>query len=96
MDRTKQDVDTKNIPPADLEWMERQFADLNKSMDYPQHLPSQAQPSPQRAIPDFQFTRRYDRIVKKRPVLRLCRKLAGLPLVSEREIEIATGLPRSG
>jgi hypothetical protein len=94
VDRTKQQVSTQNIPPADLEWMEQQFADLNKSMDYPEYLPPQAPPSPERAIPDFQFTRRYDRIVKKRPVVRFYRKLVGSPLLSEREIEIATGLPR--
>jgi hypothetical protein len=94
IDPTKQGVATQNIPPADLEWMERQFAEFNKAMDYPEHVAPQGPPSPQRAIPDFQFTRRYARIARQRPVMRFCRKLAGSPLLNEKELQHAIGISR--
>ena len=53
-------VKTDQVPPADLEWMEEEFADMNASLGYPAHIPSQAPAEvPKRAIPTFDCTRKH-------------------------------------
>ncbi|HEX4793798.1 MAG TPA: hypothetical protein VH370_08405 [Humisphaera sp.] len=53
-------VKTDHIPPADLEWMEQEFADMNADLGYAAHIPSQAAADvPARAVPNIDCTRRY-------------------------------------
>jgi hypothetical protein len=59
---------THNIPPADLDWLEREFAGFNTAMGYPAHVPSTAPADPPRAIPRFENTRRYNRLRRRYPV----------------------------
>jgi hypothetical protein len=63
-------VKTQNIPPADLEWIEREFAEMNRAMGYAEHVAPVAQdPSlPSRAAPRFENTRRYERLLRKNRV----------------------------
>jgi Sulfotransferase family len=83
---------TENIPPADLEWMEKEFADMNVAMDYPAHLPVQNS-SAERAVPQFQLSRRYARLVRQNSAKRLLRKVLGKPELSPEEFLKAVGVP---
>ena len=57
---------TEHIGRGDLEWMEREFAGMNAEMAYPAHVPPAAPPTlPERAIPRFENTRRYERLRRK-------------------------------
>ena len=38
-------VKTEHTPPGDLEWIEREFAEMNLAMGYPAHVPATASPS---------------------------------------------------
>ena len=59
-------IKTEHTPPGDLEWMEREFAEMNAAMGYPEHVPSTANHSlGDRAIPRFENTRRYERLRRK-------------------------------
>jgi len=59
-------IKTEHTPPGDLEWMEREFAEMNVAMGYPDHVPSTANHSlGDRAIPRFENTRRYERLRRK-------------------------------
>jgi len=58
-------VKTEHIPPLDLEWMEQKFAEMNRQMNYPEHIPSQAPADPARATPRFELTRRYARLQRR-------------------------------
>ena len=59
-------IKTQHIPPGDLEWMEREFAQMNAAMGYPAHVPASSDSSlPQRAVPRFENTRRYERLRRK-------------------------------
>jgi hypothetical protein len=59
-------VKTGNIPPCDLEWIEREFRDMNVAMGYAEHV-RDAQPKSDvtRAVPRFENTRRYERLRRK-------------------------------
>jgi hypothetical protein len=59
---------TENIPREDLSWMEDEFADMLRDMNYPAHLETAACPSG-RAVPSLELSRRsrHDR----RPLVRL-------------------------
>lgn len=53
-------VKVDKIPPQDLEWLEREFAEFNREFGYVEHAePSTALVSPPRAVPSFEMTRRY-------------------------------------
>jgi hypothetical protein len=84
------------VPILDLEWMEREFAELNTAMGYPEHVPAVKANAPDRAVPGFEHTRRYERIARQRPVLKFFRRLSGAPLLTEQEISVATGIPVNG
>lgn len=76
------EVKTQNIPPADLEWIEREFAGMNRTMGYPEHVPPAAENGslPVRAAPRFENTRRYERLLRKNRVhwyLTVARKALG-------------------
>lgn len=76
------EVKTQNIPPADLEWIEREFAEMNGAVGYPLHVaPAAASESlPARAAPRFENTRRYERLLRKNRVhwyLTVARKALG-------------------
>jgi hypothetical protein len=59
-------IKTDHIPPGDLEWMEREFAEMNRQMSYPEHVPATAAPAlGDRAVPRFENTRRYERLRRK-------------------------------
>ena len=65
------ELKTRNIPPGDLEWMEREFAEFNRAMNYPEHAPraeSAAADAP-RAVPRWENTRRYRK--SQRPLEKL-------------------------
>lgn len=59
-------IKTHSIPPDDLSWLETRFAAMNRAMNYPAHVASQAPPAPIRAAPKFENTRRYERYQRKR------------------------------
>ncbi|MBI3468445.1 MAG: hypothetical protein HY000_36040 [Planctomycetes bacterium] len=58
------------IPPADLEWLETEFAEFNRENGYPDHIP--VRPSPAigtpRAIPSFVSTRRLKWELRRKPL----------------------------
>jgi hypothetical protein len=59
-------VKTQNVPRGDLEWLEREFADMNAAMGYPAHVPPQAPAElGERLIPTFETTRRNKRLQRK-------------------------------
>jgi hypothetical protein len=50
-------VETDHIPGDDLRWLEEEFAELNREMNYPPHV--DCRPCPQgRAVPTYELTRR--------------------------------------
>ena len=93
IDPTHLSVRTDKVPLLDLEWMEQEFAELNTAMGYPQHVPPQGPHGADRALPTFEVTRRYKRIARQRPVIKLFRRLFGAPLLNAKEIAKATGIP---
>lgn len=65
-------IKTTHIPVGDLEWMEQHFAEMNRVMRYPEHVPPTIAPDqPQVAVPVFENTRRCERINRKRGLPRL-------------------------
>lgn len=81
-------VKTSCIPPEDLAWMELKFAEMNRVMGYPEHVPAEAPACPARAVPLFENTRRCERLRRKNRLSRSARKLADavrrlLPLGAE-------------
>jgi len=88
-------VKVNDVPPADLQWMEEDFAEFNRVMDYPEHLAADSPTSlPSRAVPSFEATRRYDRIAHRSPLRRLVRKLTGTAKLTPDEVAEATGVPQ--
>lgn len=58
------------IPPADLEWIEQEFAEFNRENGYPDRLSvagSSADGS-DRAIPSFEMTRRHKWEMRRKPI----------------------------
>ena len=71
-------VKTDAIPPADLQWIEEHFADMNRAMEYPEHVPCQSTSGDgQRAVPCFQNTRRYERLQRKNRIANLVNSARG-------------------
>jgi hypothetical protein len=69
-------IKTDHTPPEDLEWMEREFAEMNAAMGYAAHVPATAGASlGRRAVPRFENTRRYERLRRK---YRISRFLSGM------------------
>jgi len=59
-------VKTGNIPPADLEWLEREFGEMNQALGYAEHVTGgQSRSEVARAVPRFENTRRYERLRRK-------------------------------
>jgi hypothetical protein len=58
------------IPPADLEWLEREFAEFNRENGYPNQLKSGQSPADgcDRAIPSFELTRRHKWEIRRKPI----------------------------
>ena len=52
-----------NVPPDDLEWMEREFEEFNRASGYVEHatpaVPAGGEPPQRRAVPRWENTRRY-------------------------------------
>lgn len=71
-------VSVDNIPPKDLEWMEREFASFNAAFGYADHIEPtrEAPPGVDRAIPSWEQTRRYQK--SKKPLTRLTNAWADL------------------
>jgi hypothetical protein len=67
------DLRTGNVPPQDLEWLEKEFAEFNSTCGYVEHAPPAAGASrdgrEQRAVPRWENTRRHRR--SQRPLTRL-------------------------
>ncbi len=93
LDPTRMTVRTDKIPPSDLEWMETEFSEMNRVMEYPLHLPAQGGAGEPRAVPQFQLTRRYARLVRQRTVKRMLRRVLGKPELSPEEFLKAVGVP---
>lgn len=73
------EVKTSAIPLADLDWMEREFADMNEALGYPLNLPRKAiAPCPERAVPNFQCTRRHSQLRRLRRLKLRRQVFAGL------------------
>lgn len=53
------DVRTDRIPPQDLEWIEREFQEMNAALGYPVHLTGNAPALPPVAVPNYECTRRW-------------------------------------
>jgi hypothetical protein len=64
---------TANVPPDDLAWMEREFAEFNRTFGYVEHAPSVeragAAATEVRCVPRYENTRRYRK--SQRPLARL-------------------------
>jgi hypothetical protein len=60
-------IKTENVPRGDLEWMEREFGDMNAAMGYPAHVAAQpaAAELGERLVPTFECTRRNNRLERK-------------------------------
>ncbi|HEY8668109.1 MAG TPA: hypothetical protein VIL86_15785 [Tepidisphaeraceae bacterium] len=70
------ELKTGNIPPEDLDWLEREFAEFNRAFGYPEHAPRTPWKGEQmRAIPRWENTRRHMKKQKKNPVLRVLRAI---------------------
>jgi hypothetical protein len=76
-------LETSNIPLEDLRWMEREFADMLRDLDYPAHADATRCP-PGRAVPSLELSRRSER--EKKPLVRFqnavrrtWRKVRGTP-----------------
>ena len=66
-------VRTEYIPPDDLAWVEREFADYNRAMEYAEHIPARGQLAGvaamvSRAVPRWENTRRH---YKRQPIQRI-------------------------
>jgi hypothetical protein len=80
------DLKTKAVPPADLDWMEKEFAAFNREMDYPEHAPRTAPASPDaptRAVPRWENTRRFRR--SQKPLAKIIAAVTGKRPGEERE-----------
>jgi hypothetical protein len=57
------DLRVGNVPPEDLEWLEREFADFNRALEYPDHAPPAKGVNwdgrERRAVPRWENTRRH-------------------------------------
>ena len=83
------DLRTGNIPPDDLAWIEREFADFNRAFGYPQHAPpaeasADSAGRERRAVPRWESTRRYRKSQKpftkfQEAVSRIASKVSGKP-----------------
>lgn len=91
-------VKTNRIPPNDLEWMERHFAEMNRAMGYPEHVAGEAPAEPARAVPRFEFTRRYERLQRKYRLSRSIRNVTdwAKAVVSRKPIVGLTAPPPPG
>ena len=67
-------VKTDQIPPEDLAWLEQEFAEYNRALGYPEHVPGTADVSVlgPRAVPKWENTRRSR---KTRPLVRLAHSM---------------------
>ena len=65
-------VATKHIPPDDLQWLESEFAEMNKALGYALRIPPAGDPSQaeRRAVPRFENSRRYERLQRKHRIAR--------------------------
>lgn len=68
-------VSTTHIPPEDLQWMEAEFAEMNRAMRYDAHVPSTATGAVTRAVPTFEVTRRAERQARKNRFPRLLKSI---------------------
>jgi hypothetical protein len=66
---------------------------MNAAMDYPAHLPATNSSGMERAVPQFQVTRRYVRLTRQNSAKRLLRKILGKPELSPEEFLKAVGVP---
>lgn len=59
--RSLADLRVGNVPPEDLQWMEREFEEFNRASGYVEHAPTPAgaAPAEPRAVPKWENTRRY-------------------------------------
>jgi hypothetical protein len=63
-------VKVNNIPPQDLDWLEREFEAFNREYGYPEHADrSSASGAAGRAVPSFESTKRYKR--DQKPLARI-------------------------
>lgn len=69
----------ENIPPADLDWLEQEFAEFNRAECYPEHAArAGAWEGPARSVPRWQNTRRYKKKMNKNPLARVVRAVPRL------------------
>jgi hypothetical protein len=80
-------IKTRHVPPADLEWMESEFADFNADMRYPAHVAVEAPATPGIAAATFEQTRRYERLQKRHWLGQMMNKFLGrgAPALAQRE-----------
>jgi hypothetical protein len=59
-----------SIPPADLDWLESEFAEFNRENGYPEQLRVGWSPADgsDRAIPSFEMTRRHKWEIRRKPI----------------------------
>ena len=82
--QTNDSIQPGSIPPADLEWMETEFAEFNLQNGYPEHLaiPHIAANGIERAIPSVEVTRRIKWELRRKPLLWIGRQIG---LLSQNE-----------
>jgi hypothetical protein len=80
------EVKVHNIPPADLRWLETEFAEFNRESGYAQHIPSANTDTPfRRAIPNYNCTRRgrqRQSVQRRRRRMRLAISIATILLLA--------------
>ena len=74
------DLQPGAVPPADLQWLETEFAEFNQENDYPAHISLRPSPSngSSRAVPSFEITRRHKWELRRKPLRWLMHSL-GFP-----------------
>jgi hypothetical protein len=71
-------VQTQNILPDDFAWLEREFAEFNRDMNYAAHVDYLAPTNldSTRLVPCYENTRRYWREARKGPIRKTLRSIA--------------------
>lgn len=81
LDTSLAKVKVRHVPPGDLEWLEREFADFNRDMRYPAHVDRGGAwtSDAQSAVAKFENTRRFERQKRKHWISGMLQRVLGRP-----------------
>jgi hypothetical protein len=70
-------IGTQNILPGDFDWLEREFAEFNRDLNYPAHVEYAAPANAgERLVPCYENTRRHWKKARKGPIRKGLRSIA--------------------